>query len=195
MALGRAHNVITDDELRGISSIPSHELVNRHIHKLVQVLGESPSLTTDYLTSEEKVVANSKVNSVEAKSSRLRKDLIVAMDQATKAKEKVKELKDALKVEKKLVIQKDEEVQVALLKTGEEWIMRYHSQVADFANLGFKAINTKILANETKEKEGEAVTNAAEGDGAVERDDIVVGGTVDEVHMDKGCVEKVVTAP
>ena len=36
-ALGRAHNVITNDELRGLSSIPSHELINRHIHKLVQV--------------------------------------------------------------------------------------------------------------------------------------------------------------
>ena len=34
-ALGRAHNVITNDELKGLSSIPSHELVNRHIHKLV----------------------------------------------------------------------------------------------------------------------------------------------------------------
>ena len=42
------------------------------------------------------------------------------MDQVTKAKEKVKELKDALKVEKKLVIQKDEEIQATLLKTNEE---------------------------------------------------------------------------
>lgn len=62
-------------------------------------------LTTDYLSSEEKlVVANSKVDFVEAESSKLRKDLIKAMDQATKANEKVKELKDALKVEKMLVI-------------------------------------------------------------------------------------------
>ena len=52
-------------------------------------------------------MANSKVDSVEAESSRLRKDLIEAMDQSTKAKEKVKELKEALKIEKKLVIQKD----------------------------------------------------------------------------------------
>jgi len=75
----------------------------------------------DYLSSEEKVVvANSKVDSVEVQSSRLRKDLIEAMDHMTKAKEKVKELKDALKVEKKLVIQKDEEIQAALLKTNKE---------------------------------------------------------------------------
>ena len=65
-------------------------------------------------------MANSKVDSVKAKSSRLRKDLIEAMDQATKAKEKVKELKDVLKVEKKLDIQKDEEVQATLLKIDEE---------------------------------------------------------------------------
>ena len=66
------------------------------------------------------VVANSKVESLEAKSSKLRKDLIETMDQVMKAKEKVKELKDVLKVEKRLVIQKDEEVQAALLKTDEE---------------------------------------------------------------------------
>ena len=140
------------------------------------------------------------------------------MDQVTKAKEKVKELKDALKVEKKLVIQKDEEIQAALLKTNKEcekvitkvlefdcfsnlqfvqyfkgfmllrrWMMKHHSQVADFVNLDFEAIDTKILANETKEKEGEAV--AAEGDGTV------VGGTVDEARMDEVHVEEVVTTP
>lgn len=36
-AFGRAHNIITDDELRVLSSISSHELVSHHIHKLVQV--------------------------------------------------------------------------------------------------------------------------------------------------------------
>ena len=76
---------------------------------------------TDYLNNEEKVVvANAKVNSIDTESLKLRKDLIKAMDQLTKAKEKVKELKEALKVEEKLVIQKDEEVQVALLRTDEE---------------------------------------------------------------------------
>ena len=75
----------------------------------------------DYLNSEEKImVTNSKVDLIEAESSKLRKDLIEAMDQLTKAKEKVKDLKDALKVEKKLVIQKNEEIQAALLKTNEE---------------------------------------------------------------------------
>jgi len=33
--LGRAHNVITSDEQNSLSAVPSHELVNRHIHKLV----------------------------------------------------------------------------------------------------------------------------------------------------------------
>ena len=76
-----------------------------------QVLGEFLHLTTDYLSNKEKVVvANSKVDSVEAESSRLRKDLIEAIDQSTKVKEKAKEMKEALKVEKKLVIQKDKEV-------------------------------------------------------------------------------------
>ena len=62
-------------------------------------------------------MANSKVDSVEAESSQLKKDLIKVMDQSPKAKEKVKELKEALKIENKLVIQKDKEVQDALLRT------------------------------------------------------------------------------
>lgn len=33
--LGHSHNMITDGELKGLSSIPSHELFNCHIHKLV----------------------------------------------------------------------------------------------------------------------------------------------------------------
>ena len=44
-------------------------------------------------------MANSKVDSIKAESLKLRKDLIEAMDQSTKAKEKVKELKEALNVE------------------------------------------------------------------------------------------------
>ena len=34
-ALGRANNVIIDEELKGLSSILSHKLVSRYIHKLV----------------------------------------------------------------------------------------------------------------------------------------------------------------
>ena len=49
---------------------------------------------TNYLNSEEKVVmANSKIDSIEATSLKLRKDLIEVMDQSINDKEKVKELK------------------------------------------------------------------------------------------------------
>ena len=69
------------------------------------------------------------------------------------------------------------------------WMMKHHSQVVDFANLDFEAIDTKILVNKTKEKEGEAVTDVAERDGTN------VGGAMDEAHMDEGHVEEVVIAP
>ena len=63
--------------------------------------------------------------------------------------------------------------------------MKHHNQVVNFLNLDFKAINTKILADETKEKEGEAITAVVvEGDGAT------IGGLVDQGH-----VKEVVTAP
>ena len=67
--------------------------------------------------------------------------------------------------------------------------MKHHSQVANFANLDFKAINTEILADETKEKEGETVVDAAVGDGTI------IGGVVDEAHMDNDHVEEVITTP
>lgn len=37
IAMGRAHNVVTPKELKGLNSVPSHELVSSHIYKLVQV--------------------------------------------------------------------------------------------------------------------------------------------------------------
>ena len=66
------------------------------------------------------MVANSKLEFVKAKSLKLRKDMIVAMDETNKVNEKIRELIEALHVEKMLVVQKDEEIQVALLRTNVE---------------------------------------------------------------------------
>ena len=68
-------------------------------------------------------------------------------------------------------------------------MMKHHSQVADFANLDFEVIDTKILADETKEKEGETIVDAADGDG------VAIVGVVDEAHMNEGHVKEVVTTP
>nr|POE67183.1 hypothetical protein CFP56_54130 [Quercus suber] len=139
-ALGRAHNVITNDELKSLSSILSHELVSRHIHKLVQVLGESLRITTDYLNTKEKVVvATSKAESVEVECSRLKKDLITTTNERNKANQKIKEITEALRVEKALVVQKDEEIQVALLKTNEEQVkvIKNFKESEEFLDLQF----------------------------------------------------------
>lgn len=37
LALVKAHSVVTVDDLKVLSGVPFHEVVNRHIHKLVQV--------------------------------------------------------------------------------------------------------------------------------------------------------------
>ena len=66
------------------------------------------------------MVANSKLEFVKAKSLKLRKDMIVARDETNKVNEKIRELIEALHVEKMLVVQKDEEIQVALLRTNVE---------------------------------------------------------------------------
>ena len=70
--------------------------------------------------------------------------------------------------------------------------MKHHSQVANFANLDFKAIDTEILGDKIKEKEDETVTEAAD---VVEGDGTVVAGVIDKPPMDVGHVKEIVNAP
>ena len=65
-------------------------------------------ITTQYLANEEKaVVANSKVEALEAEASGLRNDLGVAMDALNASKEKTQILSEQLESEKLVVKQKD----------------------------------------------------------------------------------------
>ena len=74
-----------------------------------QVLGETIHITSEYLANEEKVVVvNSKVEALEAKGSRLRKDLIAVMYDSNASREKIKALSNELRAEKLQVTQKDE---------------------------------------------------------------------------------------
>ena len=66
------------------------------------------------------MVANSKVESVKVECSKLRKDLIATKNETNDAKHKIRQLTEALHVEKVLVVQKDEKIQVALLRTNTE---------------------------------------------------------------------------
>ena len=70
--------------------------------------------------------------------------------------------------------------------------MKYHSQVANFANLDFKAIDTEILGDKIKEKEDETVTEATD---VVEGDGIVVAGVTNKPPMDVGRVKEIINAP
>ncbi|KAL0006718.1 hypothetical protein SO802_008220 [Lithocarpus litseifolius] len=72
--------------------------------KAHEVLGEMMHITSQYLKNEEKaVVANSKAKALKAAGSRLRKDLIAAMDNNNASKEKIKALFEELKAEKLLM--------------------------------------------------------------------------------------------
>lgn len=147
---------------------------------LRQVHGESLHLTTEYLAVEEKVVtANSRAKATEVKSSRLRKDLIEATNQANKAKAMLKKVSNQLKIEKMLVIQKDEEIQSTMLKINDVcgkavvefqvsetfgvitfnkffkgfellrcWTMKHHSNIVDYSNLNFEAIDKEMMVDE-----------------------------------------------
>ena len=77
-------------------------------------MGESIHITLKYLSHEAKAApVRSKVEALEAENSKLRKDLISAMDEANTVKEKVKVLGDNLRVERQLTLEKDEQLQAA----------------------------------------------------------------------------------
>ena len=79
-----------------------------------QVLGESLHITMEYLTQEAKVASmKSRMEALEAENSKLKKDLIFAMDEANTLKEKVKTLSDDLRVEKQLTLEKEEHLLAA----------------------------------------------------------------------------------
>ena len=78
------------------------------------MLGESLHITSEYLVSEAKVEsAWSHASSLEVENSKLRKELIAAMDDANQAKEKLRTLMDELKVKRELTKEKDEQIAFA----------------------------------------------------------------------------------
>lgn len=65
------------------------------------MLGESLHITSEYLTQEAKITSvMSRVEALEVENSKLKKDLIAAMDEANFVKEKVKSLGDDLRAER-----------------------------------------------------------------------------------------------
>ena len=76
------------------------------------MLGES--LTSEYLASEAKVEsARSHALSLEAENSKLKKELIVAMNDANLAKEKLRTLTEKFRVERDLTKEKNEQLVAA----------------------------------------------------------------------------------
>ena len=75
------------------------------------MLGESLHITLKYLSKEAKVTSVvSRMEALEAKNSKLKKDLITAMDKANTIKAKAKVLFDDLRAEKKLTLEKDKQL-------------------------------------------------------------------------------------
>ena len=76
-------------------------LVVLNVELSFQVLGESFHITSEYLTQEAKITsAVSRVGALESEYSKLKRDLITAMDKANTAKEKAKSLGDDLRAER-----------------------------------------------------------------------------------------------
>uniref|UniRef100_A0A7N2M5S4 Uncharacterized protein n=1 Tax=Quercus lobata TaxID=97700 RepID=A0A7N2M5S4_QUELO len=147
VAMDRASELLTPGEMKEISSIPSHEMV----------LGETMHITTQYLANEEKaVMANSKVEALEAEASGLRKDLIAAMNSNNKdellalAGQRMK----AAIAKAVLAFQSTDEYNTILFQwyfKGFELLKRYlikHGLGTDLEELDFKAVDKEMEEDE-----------------------------------------------
>ena len=118
-----------------------NEVVGHHLHKFIQVmylcefifpytffffflvlrsdsffqmLGDSLHITSEYHTQEAKVAsAVSRVEALKVENSKLKKDLLTAMDEANTLKEKIKVIGDNLMAKRQLTVEKDEQLQAA----------------------------------------------------------------------------------
>ncbi|KAK9998111.1 hypothetical protein SO802_017714 [Lithocarpus litseifolius] len=114
VAVARVRETFSDEDMNVFLGLTPNELTGRHLHKLVQVLGESLHHTSEFLTQEARVEsAATRVAVLEAENLKLKKDLIASMDEANVVKEKVKVLSDDLRAERQLTLEKDEQLTVA----------------------------------------------------------------------------------
>ncbi|XP_030956177.1 uncharacterized protein LOC115978295 [Quercus lobata] len=97
LAVDKAHGVAIAEDLKIFSGVLVNEVVSRHVHKLVQVLGESLHITSKYLTQEAKVASlTSRMEALEEENSMLKKKLINSMHEANTLKESTKTLANDL---------------------------------------------------------------------------------------------------
>ena len=75
------------------------------------MLGESLHITSELLTQEANVASvMSRMEALEVENSKLKKNLIVAMDEANIIKEKANTFSDDLRAERQLTLDKDEQL-------------------------------------------------------------------------------------
>ncbi|XP_075671758.1 uncharacterized protein LOC142641244 [Castanea sativa] len=114
LATDRARGVVNAEDLKVLSGSTPAELMGRHIHKLVQVLGEAVHFSAEYQAQEAKVESSlSRIKVLEMENSRLKRELTTAMEDVHQYKDEVKKLGDDLKVEQQLVLEKDEQLAAA----------------------------------------------------------------------------------
>ena len=148
----------------------------------IQVLGESLHITSEYLASEAKVEsARSHALSLEAENSKLRKELIAAMDDANQAKEKDEQIAAARERAKGLAakavegFQQTDKYNTVLFSwyfKGFELLRRYfikHPSGVDLEKLDLEEVDKEMAADETAQSsaaETDALENAPEFGGA-----------------------------
>ncbi|XP_030964640.1 uncharacterized protein LOC115985888 [Quercus lobata] len=162
VAVERAHNIVKAEDLKVFSGVPVNVVASQHVHKIMQVLGESLHLASECLTQEARVASlTSRMEALEKENSALKKDLIQSMDESATLKEKVKALNSDLRVERQLNLEKDDQLQATKekLKTvaaswyfkGFELLRRYlvkYPTGVDLPSLDLEVVDQVMAADE-----------------------------------------------
>ncbi|KAL0014155.1 hypothetical protein SO802_001224 [Lithocarpus litseifolius] len=156
LTLTRAQDAFTTEELKVFFGMSFNEFVGRHIHKLV--LGEKIHITSEYLSQKAKATSmGSQVEALEAENSKLRKDLIAAMDEANTAKKKAKEKIKTIAAMSVEAFQQIEEYNTVLFSwyyKGFEllrWYLVKYSSDVDLENLDLEEVNKEMAVDKASQ--------------------------------------------
>ena len=110
------------------------------------MLGESPHLTSEYLAPEAKVKsARSHASSLEAENSKMKKELIAAINDANLAKEKLRTSTEELRVERELTKEKDEQLAAAKAIEGFQQTEEYNTVLFSWYFKGFELLKSYFI--------------------------------------------------
>ncbi|KAL0010979.1 hypothetical protein SO802_006087 [Lithocarpus litseifolius] len=163
-AILKAHDTIAIEDLEPLTTESFQELMSSHVHKIMQVLGESLYLLGKYLAYEKKLASSvSQVESLSSKNAMLKEKVSSLKGEAKETQEHLKALEKDVSTEKTFSRLKDKQIEEALARIPKlcdyyvegfdpfhKYLAKHHPEL-DFSKLDMDEVEREILANHPSE--------------------------------------------